>query len=178
LAAPEARFSCEECVFEMHNLERLIKAGAHDIREYLIANYCPTLDEEIGHHIQCEEDLTKYYIGMLDMVVRHWFVDGAVHVCMTMGICRPWERKFTCDECIEGLEWVQAYMLDPIVVAEMTIYLEQQGCIDEWEGCKEVVAEHFPPMHLMAMEKFMIPTEICNQEPPCTGDWPTKPPQK
>ena len=34
---------------------------------------------------------------------------------------------------------------------------------DEWEHCKEGVVEYFPPMHAMAMEKFFIPTEICNQ---------------
>ena len=39
--------------------------------------------------------------------------------------------------------------------------------------------EHFVPMHVMAMEKFMIPVEICNEEPVCGGathDPPTVPP--
>ena len=38
---------------------------------------------------------------------------------------------------------------------------------------------HFMPMHVMAMEKFMIPVEICNEEPVCGGsthDPPTVPP--
>ena len=86
-------------------------------------------------------------------------------------------------------------MLDPIMIAEYTIYLEQNFCIDEWPHCKQGVKDHFPAMHLMAMEKywktllslkllaaiirrFMIPVEICNQEPVCGADPPpTKPPQ-
>ena len=113
--------------------------------------------------------------------------------------------RYTCEECVEGLNWVQMYMEDPIMIAEFTIYLEQNYCIgnrkpffgggsnlrtldtldytmqyklnsshhncqsvlmfcpDEWEYCKEGVVEYFPPMHAMAMEKFFIPTEICNQ---------------
>merc|ERR1712179_442040 len=44
LAAPETRFLCSECVDEMHNLGFLVRAGAHDIRDYLAANYCPTVE--------------------------------------------------------------------------------------------------------------------------------------
>merc|ERR1711910_195958 len=44
LAAPETRFLCSECVDEMHNLGFLVKAGARDIRDYLAANYCPTVE--------------------------------------------------------------------------------------------------------------------------------------
>merc|ERR1711974_545927 len=44
LAAPETRFLCSECVDEMHNLGFLVRAGAHDTRDYLAANYCPTVE--------------------------------------------------------------------------------------------------------------------------------------
>ena len=27
-------------------------------------------------------------------------------------------RRYTCDECIQGLEWVEAYLEDPIMIAE------------------------------------------------------------
>merc|ERR1712020_264041 len=43
-AAPDTRFLCSECVDEMHNLGFLVRAGAHDIRDYLAANYCPTVE--------------------------------------------------------------------------------------------------------------------------------------
>merc|ERR550525_965549 len=46
----------------------------------------------------------------------------------------------------------------------------------EWEDCKQLVEEHFTAMHNMAMEKFFIPQEICNQEPVCGGS-PTFPPK-
>ena len=44
------------------------------------------------------------------------------------------------------------------------------------DACKQLVVEHFPAMHAMAMEKFFIPTEICMSEPVCGADPPTKPP--
>merc|ERR1712122_338572 len=48
---------------------------------------------------------------------------------------------------------------------------------DGWEGCKEHAIQDFPAMHNMAMEKFFIPTEICNQQEVCGAPPPTKPPQ-
>merc|ERR1711863_50922 len=62
-AAPDTRFLCSECVDEMHNLGFLVRAGAHDIRDYLAANYCPTVEE--GQQDFCVEKLARYYIGML-----------------------------------------------------------------------------------------------------------------
>ena len=40
------------------------------------------------------------------------------------------------------------------MIAEMTIFLRQNFCIDEWTNCKDNVAVHFRPMHEMAMEKY------------------------
>jgi len=172
LASEDTRFSCNECVREMHNLGRLIYDGAPHIEEYLKDAYCPTIDVD---QEMCREDLTAGYAYMLFAVVNHFFVDGALHVCQTGGVCDVYAREYTCDECVEGLKWVEAYMEDPIQVAEYTLYLMQNVCTDD--RCKDLVAEHFPPMHWMAMEKFMIPVEICNTEPVCTGeDPPTRPP--
>jgi len=167
-AAPDARFSCSECVDEMHHLGHLVKEGAEAMTSYLQANYCPTVDDAP----ECEEHIAVYYPYMLSALVNHYFVDGAVHVCQTMGICEA--RRYTCEECVQGLEWVEAYLEDPIMIAEMTLYLRQNFCLDEWENCRDNVAVHFRPMHEMTMEKFMIPTEVCNTEPVCTGE--TKPP--
>ena len=36
--------------------------------------------------------------------------------------------RYTCDECIQGLEWVEAYIEDPIMIAEYVVYLEQNFC--------------------------------------------------
>merc|ERR1719187_1823043 len=179
-ALDNRRFTCSECVEEMRNLGRLIRDGGPMIHDYLVANYCPTLDEDEVD--MCVEDLSRWYIGMLHAIVENFFEDNAVHICQTAGLCEAWHRRYTCEECIEGLEWVEAYMEDPIMVAEYTIYLEQNYCLDEWTGCKELVFKHFAAMHLMAMEKFMIPVEICNTEPVCgaslppTGGPPTRPP--
>jgi len=169
-AAPDPRFTCHECTDEMHKLGYMVKYAAQDIMEYLTANYCPTLPED-SH--ACEHDISRWYVGMLYSVVNHYFVDGAVHVCQTMGVCDA--RKYTCDECVQGLEWVEGYLEDPIMTAEFVVYLQQNFCTNDMRHCHENVAMHFPAMHAMAMEKFFIPTEICNQEPVCTGEEPTKP---
>merc|ERR1712203_1175993 len=172
LAAPEARFSCSECVDEMHKLGWMVKMGAVPIHDYIAANYCPTLGDQQGW---CEEALSRYYVGMLFAIVEHYFVDGAIHVCQTGGACDA-VKEYTCDECIQGLEWVDAYLEDPIMIAEFRIYLEQNFCLSDWDDCKQLVEEHFTGMHTMAMEKFFIPTEICMQEPVCGGS-PTMPPK-
>merc|ERR1711935_311157 len=172
LSLGDQRFSCKECVHEMHDLGYLIHIAAPDIKQYLADNYCPTLDDAPN----CEEDLTRGYLIMLAHVVEHFFIDGALHVCQTGGLCDVYAREYTCDECVAGLQWVEMYMEDPLQVAEYILYLMQNYCLDNI--CQDLVAKHFPPMHWMAMEKFMIPQEICNQEPVCTGepDW-TRPPQ-
>merc|ERR1711973_1053461 len=89
LAAPEARFSCSECVDEMHKLGWMVKMAAVPIHDYLAANYCPTLNED---QQWCEEALSRHYV-----------VDGAIHVCQTGGACDAF-KEYTCDECIQGLE--------------------------------------------------------------------------
>merc|ERR1712112_957 len=146
--------------------------ASHDIKDYLAANYCPTAtyDQEF-----CEDRLSKYYVGMLYAIVEHFFVDGALHICQTMGECDAF-RRYTCEECVKGLEWVEAYIEDPMMIAEYMVYLEQNFCLDEWKHCKEGVVNDFPTMHKMAMEKFFIPVEICNQEPVCGATPPTKHP--
>merc|ERR1712098_934062 len=68
-AAPEARFSCEECVREMHGLAAMVKMGAIPIHDYIRDNYCPTLDSTAAQHF-CEDSLSKYYVGMLFGVVE------------------------------------------------------------------------------------------------------------
>merc|ERR1712168_531685 len=171
LASPDPRqMTCDECVEEMHRMSFIVKLKAREIEQYLTANYCPTLPED-SH--ACDHDISRWYVGMLYSVVEHFFVDGAVHVCQTMGVCDA--REYTCEECVEGLEWVEAYLEGPVMIAEFTVYLQQNFCTSNMRGCHEAVAIHFAPMHDMAMEKFFIPTEICNQEPVCTGEEPTKP---
>ena len=72
---------------------------------------------------------------MLFALVEHYFVNGAVHVCQTGGACEakssgylppshPESGEYTCEECIQGLEWVEAYIEDPIMIAEYVVYLE------------------------------------------------------
>ena len=104
-----------------------------------MANYCPTVDGHHGHDQQwCEDQLSKYYVGMLFAVVEHYFVDGAVHICQTFGVCdakssgylplrqsHPDVRRYTCEECVQGLEWVQRDLEDPVMIAEFVVYLEQ-----------------------------------------------------
>merc|ERR1712079_968222 len=127
MAAPESRFLCSECVDEMHKLGHMVKMGAVYIHDYIRDTYCPTLGD---HQHFCRESLSRYYVGMLYAIVEHYFVDGALHVCQTGGACEA-AKEYTCDECIKGLEWVEAYIEDPIMIAEFTIYLEQNYCLSK-----------------------------------------------
>merc|ERR1711990_685323 len=78
VASLGSALNCQECVREMHSLGFLVKQASLDIMAYLTANYCPGLT---GHEEQCENDLTRNYVGMLWMIVEHFFVDGAQHIC-------------------------------------------------------------------------------------------------
>jgi len=119
-----------------------------------------------AHH--CEEDLTVNYVRGLYAIVEHYFIDGALHICQTGNLCDVYAREYTCDECVQGLKWVEQYLEDPIQVAEYSLYIMQNVCLDD--RCRDWVAEHWAAMHYMAMEKFMIPVEICGMEPVCTGE--------
>ena len=75
--------------------------GAPYIAEYLKDNFCPTVQDVE----ECEQHLINYYVHQLvslfvvifitfissykfqGAIVQHFFVDGAVHVCQTAGIC-------------------------------------------------------------------------------------------
>merc|ERR1712038_633087 len=75
IAAPEGRFSCSECVDEMHKLGWMVKMGAVPIHDYIAANYCPTLGDQQGW---CEEKVSRYYVGMLFAIVEHYFVEPSM----------------------------------------------------------------------------------------------------
>merc|ERR1711974_442534 len=99
VASLGSALNCQECVREMHSLGFLVKQAAPDIMTYLTANY----------------------VQALFMVVQHFFVDGAQHICEAWNFCPvpqdniiPEPHPFTCDECVEGLEVVGAYMTDPL----------------------------------------------------------------
>merc|ERR1711970_928255 len=62
IGAPDMRFTCDECVDEMRKLEWMMNDAAEPIRDYLIANYCPTLDD--GQAL-CGKDLADGYVKML-----------------------------------------------------------------------------------------------------------------
>ena len=70
--------------------------------------------------------------------------------------------RFTCNECVEGLQFVEAYMNDPLWVNEYTLYLELNFCASHQPPhCPDMVKRHFPAMHAMAMEEFFVPESLC-----------------
>merc|ERR1711971_705135 len=141
----------------------------------LLTTAQPLEKTKVGVRTPCPDTTLECCLLLLSTTL-----DGAVHVCQTGGACDA-VKEYTCDECIQGLEWVEAYIEDPIMIAEYVIYLEQNFCMSgghhDIDKCKRLVVEHFANMHTMAMEKFFIPTEICMSEPVCGADPPTKPPQ-
>merc|ERR1711971_955807 len=120
IAAPESRlfgptiptFLCSECVDEMHKLGHMVKMGAVVIHDYIRDNYCPTLGD---HRHFCRESLSRYYVGMLYAVVEHYFVDGALHVCQTGGVCEA-AKEYTCDEDHVAV-WARVCSIFPFVHA-------------------------------------------------------------
>ena len=94
------------------------------------------------------------------------------------------------------MEWIEAYMEDPIFQvlfrhlklkkkslfphgisqAEAALFLEQHWCSPERPQCIPAIQHHFIPMHIMVMERFMVPTDICNNQfAACNPDWTTHP---
>merc|ERR1712117_757309 len=146
-AEPSLRINCQECIGEMHSLGRLIKEGAPAIEAFLRENYCPDLE---GHEEQCAQDLTHNYVEMLFMIINHFFVDGAQHICMAWGVCNPQTmeligkepRPYTCEQCVQA------------------------------------VKRHFPPMHELTINEFWNPQELCDSQPVCGASPPTKPPTR
>ena len=88
---------------------------------------------------------------------------------------QPFLFRYTCAECVEGLELVGSYMTDPLWVAEYTVYLELNFCVNRPEHCVDLVKRHFPPMHSMAVEEFWQPQAMCDATAEVCGA--TKPPQ-
>merc|ERR1712227_1025897 len=172
VASLGSALNCQECVNEMHGLSFLIKQGAPDIMTYLTANYCPTLDGQPNQDM-CESDLTKNYVQMLFMVAQHFF--EAWNFCPVPQDVVPEPHPYTCEECVEGLEVVGAYMTDPLWIAEYTLYLEQNFCVGHPDRCVQAVKTHFPPMHAMVVEAFWKPQDICDSTSAACGA--TKPPQ-
>merc|ERR1739845_265500 len=147
---------CGECIMEMHRFGGIIHAEAHVLADYLADNYCPTIEEE--HQEGCPGHLAQHYPDMLGAVVH---------------------RFISSDEGVAGMEWIEAYLEDPIFQAEALLYLEHNWCDPHHHGehCIETLQRHFIPMHVMVMEKYMIPTDICNtQFAACNPDWTTRHP--
>merc|ERR1712088_1114672 len=122
----EDGIACQECINEMHRFGQLIHDGRDAMAGYLAENYCPTLGE---HAQDCPENLAGHYPDMVNAGEQ-----GALHMCQSMGACRP-VKIFTCEECIEGMEWIEAYMEDPIFQAEAALFLEQHWCSPERPQC-------------------------------------------
>ena len=105
LQKDKTRMECINCISEMQGLGDLIKMGASTIevnctllhiftiftkknlKDFLVENYCPTVAPDPSSHIQCERDLAGNYVPLLEMVVDHYFVEGAEHICKAWGVC-------------------------------------------------------------------------------------------
>merc|ERR1711931_356612 len=76
LAAPENRFTCSECVREMHGLGHMVQDGGHIIHDYLVEHYCPTV-----HDVEfCIDGLSRYYVGVLAAMSESTHVRSAFKV--------------------------------------------------------------------------------------------------
>merc|ERR1712049_46544 len=89
----EARLQCDDCVQEMHKLGVLVKFYGEAISQYLQENYCPTLDSE-----DCLHDINNFYPKLLGVVIDHFIVDGAVHMCQMMMACPARATRLPCSK--------------------------------------------------------------------------------
>merc|ERR1712077_160128 len=132
----------------------------------------------LGSALNCQECVQEMH--SLSFLIKQAAPD--IQAFLTANFCPvpedsiiPEPHPFTCDECVEGLEVVGAYMTDPLWIAEYTLYLEQNFCVGHPDRCKEAVKTHFPPMHAMVIEAFWKPQDICDNPSAACGA--TKPPQ-
>ena len=58
-------------------------------QEFLKVEYCPAAAAEDEHLTieRCSQDLADAYSIMLDLVIQHFFNDGALHICQVAGVC-------------------------------------------------------------------------------------------
>merc|ERR1712107_475331 len=80
LVLPQPKISCDECTREMHALAAVIRQFAPEMEEFLKAEYCPAAAAEDEHLTvdRCTQDLADSYPTMLQLVVQHFFNDGAL----------------------------------------------------------------------------------------------------
>merc|ERR1711890_179325 len=72
LSVGKEEFTCEECVRELAVFGRMcIKAGP-ELVEYLQIAWCP------AQHTGCDGGIQNAYPRMLDNIIIHFFLDGAI----------------------------------------------------------------------------------------------------
>merc|ERR1711973_363071 len=165
----KAELTCSECIAEMKNLGDFVKGSGATISRYLADNYCPTTDDP-----SCTNNIIKYYVPALRVITERFIIGDAMHVCQLMMACETRQQQeaivpeaFTCHDCVEGLKFIRRYLLDEFVIDEFILYLDQNFCLPDMDKCNEAVRNHFPAMHIMAMEEFFNPREICIMEDVC-----------
>merc|ERR1712043_15231 len=93
------------------------------IAEYLRTHWCPTQNDP-----DCHGNIELVYPKMLDIVIVHFFLDGAIQMGQAEGICDvksvlvPEEREFTC------LEYIEALLKDPLFIDQMVVRIDQTYC--------------------------------------------------
>merc|ERR1719186_2500711 len=81
----------------------------------------------------------------------------------------PSVREYTCEECIQGMNYVEALMKDPLFMDMMVLRLKQSYCYlqDNEAKCQADVEEFFPSMHSAVVNHFLNPVDICAGQPAC-----------
>jgi len=172
IANPRDEFTCQECVRELRDWGKLVITSNDDIGAYLQTHWCPSV---VPNDDTCVNDIALAYPMMADSIVVHFFIDGAIEMCTAEGICQakdlpdllhlPAQREYTCQECVQGLEFIAALLGDPLFVDQMVLRLKTHYCfLQENEAqCQRDVEAYFPSLHRMAINHFMIPVDICTE---------------
>merc|ERR1711997_1244915 len=145
-------FTCEECVYELRVFSRTVFESNDDIAAYVRDHWCPAV---LPNDPTCQNHIETEYPKMLDDVVLHFFLDVSHK--------RP--REYTCQECIQGMEYIEKVMKDPLFVDQMVYRLKTNYCFinaADYNQCVSDVTAYFPSMHRMAANHFLNPVDMCN----------------
>jgi len=104
---------------------------------------------EIPDTAECEADLDIWFPILAGCLYPHIFIDG--DLCSQLGLCKKVSfftpPDITCDECVDILNNIAAYMSDQETITESVGYL-QQDCFCGQEGsiddCEDFVSYVLP----------------------------------
>merc|ERR1719431_1289327 len=154
--------TCEECVASVDSLVAKFTTDESIAEQvdFLIEKLC-WMSTDIE---QCKWGMTNLW-PEISKALYPEFLPGKETCTNLFNVCTAAVREWTCDECLEGVIGVSDYMMDPVVMDKMIVFLQGDafcGNHDMQEHCKEAVIELIPAaMPLLSELLFDDSVSIC-----------------